>query len=111
MPAPTRVFAALRTVLYVTVFVGFFAWVALQFRDLNPPFVAGAPTWVRPLGLLLMLLGGALALSSIVVFVLHGKGTPAVFDPPREFVAVGVYRYARNPMYIGGFALLLGFAL
>ncbi|HEV8267520.1 MAG TPA: PEMT/PEM2 methyltransferase family protein, partial [Thermoanaerobaculia bacterium] len=35
----------------------------------------------------------------------------APFDPPREFVAVGPYRFVRNPMYVGGIALLFGAGL
>jgi protein-S-isoprenylcysteine O-methyltransferase Ste14 len=30
-------------------------------------------------------------------------------DPPRKFVVVGPYRFVRNPMYIGGFLVLVGF--
>ncbi len=45
------------------------------------------------------------------VFVLKGRGTPAIFDAPRKFVAVGPYQYVRNPMYIGGLGLLVGFGL
>ena len=40
----------------------------------------------------------------IGTFVTKGQGTPAPFDPPREFVASGPYRYVRNPMYIGALA-------
>ncbi len=47
----------------------------------------------------------------VITFIFIGKGTPAVFDPPREFVAVGPYAYVRNPMYIGGFILIIGFGL
>lgn len=58
-----------------------------------------------------MLLSGMLVLACVVVFIIRGKGTPAAFDPPREFVATGPYAYVRNPMYIGGFILLVGFGL
>ena len=58
-----------------------------------------------------MLAGAALCLACIATFVVIGRGTPAPFDPPRQFVAVGPYRYVRNPMYIGGALLLAGFAL
>ena len=44
-------------------------------------------------------------------FALLGRGTPAPFDPPRRFVAVGPYRFVRNPMYVGGLAMLAGFGL
>jgi protein-S-isoprenylcysteine O-methyltransferase Ste14 len=58
-----------------------------------------------------MALGGALALACVTSFVWWGGGTPAPFDPPRRFVARGPYRVVRNPMYIGGFAMLAGYGL
>lgn len=63
------------------------------------------------MGLLLMLVGAALAFSCASLFVARGKGTPAPFDPPREFVVAGPYRWVRNPMYVGGLSLLAGFSL
>jgi protein-S-isoprenylcysteine O-methyltransferase Ste14 len=45
------------------------------------------------------------------VFVVRGRGTAAPFDPPQRFVAIGPYKFVRNPMYIGGLAMLLGFGL
>lgn len=32
-------------------------------------------------------------------------------DPPKELVARGLYRYVRNPMYVGIVAILIGEAL
>jgi protein-S-isoprenylcysteine O-methyltransferase Ste14 len=55
--------------------------------------------------------GAAIAVISVGTFVGKGKGTPAPFDAPREFVAAGPYRFVRNPMYIGGLLALLGFGL
>jgi protein-S-isoprenylcysteine O-methyltransferase Ste14 len=61
--------------------------------------------------MILMIAGTFLALICIATFIVIGKGTPAPFDPPREFVARGPYTYVRNPMYIGGLTLLAGFGL
>lgn len=36
-----------------------------------------------------------------------GRGTPAPIDPPKELVVRGLYRYTRNPMYVGVLCLLL----
>jgi len=58
-----------------------------------------------------IVLGAAVAISCMAVFVARGRGTPAPFDPPREFVAQGPYKYVRNPMYVGGLGVLAGFGL
>jgi protein-S-isoprenylcysteine O-methyltransferase Ste14 len=49
----------------------------------------------------LWLIGGAILLWSFWNFLREGRGTPAPVDPPKELVAVGFYRYVRNPMYVG----------
>ena len=41
-------------------------------------------------------------------FVQKGKGTPAPIEPPKELVAVGFYRYVRNPMYVGVLSIIIG---
>jgi protein-S-isoprenylcysteine O-methyltransferase Ste14 len=45
------------------------------------------------------------------IFIANGRGTPAPFDPPSELVAVGPYRFVRNPMYTAGLIALLGWIL
>lgn len=44
-------------------------------------------------------------------FVRAGRGTPAPYDPPKQLVVSGFYRYARNPMYLGILLILFGEAL
>ena len=56
----------------------------------------------------LWLLGGMILLWSFWNFLIEGRGTPAPIDPPRELVAVGFYRYVRNPMYFGVLLILIG---
>jgi protein-S-isoprenylcysteine O-methyltransferase Ste14 len=46
-------------------------------------------------------LGFAIALRCIWDFGWTGRGTPAPIAPPQRLVVVGVYRYVRNPMYVG----------
>lgn len=60
------------------------------------------------LGLVPVTAGAALLLSCIWLFAAVGRGTPAPFDPPKTFVAVGPYRYVRNPMYVGVLLMLVG---
>ncbi len=110
-PAPLRMLVVLRAALYVSAFVLLWAWLAAAVQPYDARLPVTVPVWARPLGLALALAGALLALWCIVTFVAEGRGTPAPFDPPREFVAAGPYRYVRNPMYIGGFGVLLGAGL
>ena len=63
------------------------------------------------LGLLAMLVGLIVVLSCVFGFIKHGKGTLSPADPTQRLVIKGLYRYSRNPMYVGVLLLLLGEAL
>jgi protein-S-isoprenylcysteine O-methyltransferase Ste14 len=104
-------FVTVRTLIYGTAFLSFFGWLAFRVRTFDRSFGWSLPAGTAIPGILLVLVGGIIGLSCIWVFVVRGRGTPAPFDPPREFVAVGPYKYSRNPMYIGGLCLLGGLGL
>ena len=106
-----RLPVALRALVYMTGFLLFFAWLALRVRALDRFLQITLPERVDIVGIVMMVGGGVLALACVGTFIIRGKGTPAPFDAPREFVATGPYRYARNPMYVGGLSLLAGFGL
>ncbi|TAM79464.1 MAG: isoprenylcysteine carboxyl methyltransferase [Acidobacteria bacterium] len=99
----------LRALAYMTGFLLFFAWLALRVRAFDRALQVMLPDVVEIPGIVLMVAGGVLVLACVGTFIVRGKGTPAPFDAPREFVAIGPYRYARNPMYTGGLLLLAGF--
>ena len=44
-------------------------------------------------------------------FYVSGRGTLAPWDPPRHLVIVGLYRFTRNPMYLGVLTVVAGWAL
>jgi protein-S-isoprenylcysteine O-methyltransferase Ste14 len=52
--------------------------------------------------------GLTLLCSTIWQFAKIGRGTLAPWDPPKYFVATGVYRHVRNPMISGVLLILLG---
>ena len=52
--------------------------------------------------------GAVFTLNMFVYFALAGRGTPAPFDPPKELVTRGLFRYVRNPGYIGGVLIIVG---
>jgi len=107
----SRLFAAARGLLYASGFVLLWWWVVDAARPLDRRLAFSLPEWLWAPGLVLAACGAALALCCVGTFALAGKGTPAPFDPPREFVAVGPYRYVRNPMYLGAVGVILGAGL
>ena len=63
------------------------------------------------LGYISFLIGLFLAGWTNRLFLTIGDGTPAPWDPPRNFVLQGPFLYVRNPMMLAVFLLLLGEAL
>jgi protein-S-isoprenylcysteine O-methyltransferase Ste14 len=51
-------------------------------------------------------LGAAILLECAWDFAVVGLGTPAPIDPPKHLVVSGLYRFVRNPMYVGVAAVL-----
>jgi protein-S-isoprenylcysteine O-methyltransferase Ste14 len=94
------------------------------FLVVAPGFVAGVvPFWLthwrfqppllglrflRLIGAALIVFGGAIVLDSFGRFALQGLGTPAPVLPPKHLVVTGLYRYVRNPMYVGVAGAILG---
>ncbi len=80
-----------------------------------PVFIAGDRT---PAG------GGVLLVASILFglgasiycwcvwdFATFGRGTPAPIDAPERLVIRGLYRFTRNPMYLGVLTVILAWAV
>ena len=64
-----------------------------------------------PLGWPVLLLGLTVLLWCVRDFYVLGKGTLAPWDPPKNMVVVGLYRYVRNPMYIGVLGTVVGWSM
>src|SRR5882672_5387272 len=65
----------------------------------------------RYFGVVPILLGTSIYLWCAWDFTFAGRGTPAPIDPPKELVVRGLYKYVRNPMYLGVLSLVLGQAV
>ena len=70
---------------------------------------AAAPPRVE--GLVVAAVGTVILLWCVYDFQVKGRGTLAPWDPPSRLVITGLYRYSRNPMYVGVLLVLLGSAV
>jgi protein-S-isoprenylcysteine O-methyltransferase Ste14 len=73
----------------------------------NPPSFAHIGPF-QLIGLIPLAIGVAIYFKCAWDFASTGKGTPAPIDPPKHLVARGLYRFIRNPMYVGVLLTLLG---
>ena len=102
----------IKTIIF-TIFIPGTVTILIPYWLLSSP---SAPTPIqlgafRYFGMLPLLIGIAIYVWCAWDFTFAGKGTPAPFDPPKELVVRGLYRYVRNPMYVGIVSILLGEAL
>jgi len=76
----------------------------------SPTAFPGWGIW-QLFALIPMGIGAAVLLHCIWGFAAVGRGTLSPVDPPKKLVVKGLYRYDRNPMYVGVVTILLGEAL
>jgi protein-S-isoprenylcysteine O-methyltransferase Ste14 len=77
----------------------------LAFRP-DAPWAAFAPD-----GAVVLAFGVVVLLWCVRDFYVMGRGTLAPWSPPTRLVVQGLYRYSRNPMYVGVLAIVAGWAL
>ena len=62
------------------------------------------------LAVALIALGASIYTWCVWNFAAFGRGTPLPLDAPKRLVVRGLYRYTRNPMYLGVLSVVLGWA-
>lgn len=62
-------------------------------------------------GAFLFFMGLAVLLHCIFRFIIEGRGTISPADPTTRLVVKGLYRFSRNPMYVGVMLILTGEAV
>jgi protein-S-isoprenylcysteine O-methyltransferase Ste14 len=108
-PRGSRPFLAFRSILFVFLFpgtvAGYIPFLILQSSadDSRPKASLGTS-----LAMCLIVLGASVLLRCVWDFFAAGRGTLAPFDPPRQLVVRGLYRFTRNPMYNGVVSVLVG---
>lgn len=102
----------------------------LVFTILQPGIVAGLiPYWIlsnqvndlfiqqllhRGLhysGAIIFVIGFVIMLYCIISFAVQGRGTLSPIDPTKRLVVAGLYKFSRNPMYVGVVLILIGEAI
>ena len=64
--------------------------------------------FLKYFGFLPFLLGIIIIFWCVRDFIYKGKGTPAPYDPPKQLVVNGLFRFMRNPIITGGIMVLVG---
>lgn len=69
-------------------------------------------------GIVLIAAGILFLLPAILIFLIKGKGTPAIYfskwfknligEEPETLISKGIYKFTRNPMYLGVILILTG---
>lgn len=91
------------TVLFPGTLAAFVPW---RYYGVSSVVITGTPVQVP--GLTILAVGLAILFICIWEFARKGRGTLAPVDPPKHLVTSGLYRYSRNPMYLGVLTTLLG---
>jgi protein-S-isoprenylcysteine O-methyltransferase Ste14 len=100
----------LKTLLYMGIMHGFFTYyfpyqLALATTELFEPGI------FRYLAIPFWLSGTLIIIWCSIDIIRKGRGTPAHLDPPKELVITGLYRYVRNPIYMGAMLVLFGYMI
>jgi protein-S-isoprenylcysteine O-methyltransferase Ste14 len=84
---------------------GLVPWLISRWQ-MNPPLLGLSA--FRVIGVGLIVAGIPVLLDSFARFALEGLGTPAPVFPTQHLVVTGLYRFVRNPMYVGVIWVILG---
>ena len=107
MRVPVWIRAALFIAIVPASVAGWLPWYTAG----SPPLATRAGMLAGAIALLLMIAGWGILLVCAREFARAGHGTPAPYDPPRALVTSGMYRFTRNPMYVGVVTAIFGQAL
>lgn len=75
---------------------------------LNIPALRFNSEPLRWLALPLIVIGALIYAWCTADFVMRGRGSPNPDAPPTRLVVSGLYRYSRNPMYVGVLTAIIG---
>src|SRR5215475_4678777 len=94
------------TVIHPGLVAGLFPYWILNGK-IYEPFRKGLQ-FIHYLGISVFLIGLVIMLSCILRFAFEGRGTLSPADPTKRLVTHGLYKFSRNPMYVGVMLILIG---
>ncbi len=97
------------TILQPGLVAGLFPYLLLNLED--RVFFPNIWTAWQFIGIIVMFCGFSIMIICILRFATEGKGTLSPIDPTKKLVIKGLYKYSRNPMYVGVISLLVGEAV
>lgn len=68
---------------------------------------AGPFDWHKYMAILVFAAGFLIMIACILQFAVEGRGTLSPIDPTKRLVIKGLYKYSRNPMYVGVVLILI----
>lgn len=75
--------------------------------DKVPELLSKTPSYILIVACGFILVGACILCNSIYLFATVGRGTLSPLDPTKNLVIIGLYKYSRNPMYVGVMLILL----
>jgi protein-S-isoprenylcysteine O-methyltransferase Ste14 len=101
---------SIKTILYMGIMHGFFTlYIPYQLASRDTPFSDFGI--LRYLAFPLWVFGALIIIQCCIDIIRRGRGTPAFVDPPKELIIAGLYRYVRNPIYVGAMLIQVGYIL
>ncbi|MGQ9652069.1 MAG: methyltransferase family protein [Phycisphaerae bacterium] len=104
-----------RYVFYTVFFLSFLLialpWLAYQIDVYVPSLHVEIGRPGRMIGIVIFVVFLIVYLLSSRLLTSRGRGGDVEFDPPKEFVACGIYRWVRNPIAASAVLMLLGESL
>ena len=94
------------TILHPGIVAGLIPFLILSKEDLD--LIFKPVNLYQYAGIIICVTGLVILIICIIGFAVKGKGTLSPFDPTKELVISGLYRYSRNPMYLGVMLILTG---
>jgi protein-S-isoprenylcysteine O-methyltransferase Ste14 len=104
----------LKTIVFSTAFISVVIFMCpFILIRLNTSF--GLPVFesvlLKSISIPFFMIEAIILFQSFALFRRFGRGSPIITEPTKRFVEKGVYRYVRNPLYIGHISMLFGIFL